>query len=410
MTAPLYRLAANCRILSFEQLNFRKAIEPRYLEALEAGECFILERKGLLYLVNPTIKTFLESFGNGASFSEVLKNLSHQASCSQDAIEPAVQSFFEQLRALEILLPTSEPVQETHLPKDKSPAIVSGTVIGNLRFEKRIFTNPKIEIYKAFPNGSTTPVAVKLLRGNSADRKRRQSFMQEFFLLDELGKHPNICQFIELVQHDPYLFGVIEYIDGLPGRKYIKEQQPDLVTKLRILDQFFDAMAFIHRRDYLHGDLHLSNLLIDVKDHLKIIDFNMSNRANPKPNELIREGGVHHYIAPEKVDSRAFKIVKGAANFASEVFQMGVITYFILYEVMPFQGFIWKDLARRICDDTPELALESPHGEIIPTDVLQVLRKMLFKDPVRRYPNANILCAKWKKRNTGNPLLNMKTY
>lgn len=391
-----YYISKDCRVLDFGELEFRKAIDPDYEQQLMTRQSYVLKRKGKLYLINATIKAFLDCFDHGADLARVTQTLADKAKCSEHAIEAAVKAFFTQMCALKIIVPQQQ--NEGIIPIEKQSAtIAAGTVLGGLHFEQKIFTNSKIEIYKAYSPDRKDYVAVKMLRQSTKEKNTLKSFAQEFFLLDELGAHPHICQFIELVQNEIQTYGVIEFIDGLPGRKYIKKEQPDLKIKLRLLGQFYDAMAFIHRKGFLHGDLHLSNLLIDNNAVLKIIDFNMSNRIKPVPNELIREGGVHQYIAPEKVDSRAFKIVKGPATFASEVFQMGVISYFFLYEQMPFEGFVWQDLAACIRDFHPPFPDRTPHGEKIPPFVIESLKKMLCKDAQQRYPNANILFGKWQK-------------
>ncbi|HFC76981.1 MAG TPA: serine/threonine protein kinase [Candidatus Moranbacteria bacterium] len=396
MKKKKYILSPNCNVITEFENQYNSVSTCMEIDALKKGELFILEREYNYYLINPTIKLFLDFFKEENTLSKAVSYFSKAAKCKKKLIKPTLKDFLTTMIKRRVIIPFEENTQKTTVlhkarfkPKDQ---------ILSYQIEEKIFENKKIEIYKANCSKRKIKVAIKILKSKLANKERSvKSFKQEFILLEELGKHPNICQLIEFVQNEETIFGALEFIDGFHLRSFLKKNKASLFFRLDLIDQFFSGMAFIHRRQLLHGDLHMSNVMISHHGNLKIIDFNMSNRKNIEANEIVRQGGVYQYIAPEKLDARAFKMVNAPADFPSEVYQMGVICYYILYDEMPFSGFTWKELANNILYQQPKLEAHTKNGELIYDKLIPFLRRMLSKDPKKRYKTAGHVRQQWKR-------------
>ncbi|HFA52203.1 MAG TPA: hypothetical protein ENJ95_24560, partial [Bacteroidetes bacterium] len=216
-----------------------------------------------------------------------------------------------------------------------------------------------------------------------------------FRLLKEIGRHPNICQLLEFVEKEHHSYAVLELLDDVSLRPFIKKNSLSLEKRIELISQLLEAMSFVHGKGIVHGDIHLSNVLIHRGNKVKLIDFNMSNRLQPAENEIVREGGVYQYIPPEKVDARAFRMVKGMADRCSEVFQLGVVMYYVFYQKMPFEDFTWQKLAIRIAEEKPTFPAQTPIGCEVPGWVLRMMKKSLAKDPAKRFPSAVEQSQKW---------------
>ena len=391
-----YILSSKCNVITSFENQYNSVSTCMEIDALKKGELFILEKEYNYYLINPTIKLFLDFFKKENTLSKAVSYFSKEAKCNKKLIKPTLKDFLATMLKRRVIIPFEENTQKTtvlHKARFKAK-----DQILSYKIEKKIFENQKIEIYKANCNQRKIKVAIKILKKELAKKESRlKSFKQEFILLEELGKHRNICQLLEFVHNEEAVFGVLEFIDGLHLRSFIKKRKPNLSFRMDLIDQFFAGMAFIHRRELLHGDLHMSNVMISHHGKLKIIDFNMSNRKNIEADEIVRQGGVYQYIAAEKLDARAFKIVNAPADFTSEVYQMGVICYYILYEEMPFRGFTWKELANNILYQTPKLEAHTKNGELIYDKLIPFLRRMLSKDPKKRYKSAGHVRQQWKR-------------
>ncbi len=389
-----FRLSQEIHLPETSDLNLESNSECEEVQDIRKGVLFIMEDGCDAYLINPTIRRFLQFFQSPHDLGEAISHFAEEAKCDKSKIEPAIRDFFNAMCKRRILVYedakiTNEETSESRFVKDQ--------VIEHYKIEQRIFSNKKIEVYRALDLKKGTLVAIKTLKQNQiSKRKRVISFAQEFYILKEIGPHVNICQFIDYFSDSEIAFGVLEYVEGQSLRSYLKKNNPDLETKLHLLRQFILGMAHIHRQGVLHGDLHMSNLLVKDDKQLKIIDFNMSNREEPQEHEVIREGGVHQYLAPEKIDNRAFKMVNAPADFQSEVYQMGVIVYFLLFEEMPFKGFSWRSLANDILHREATLYENTPQGEKINPELIQLLRRMLSKEANRRYKSAIHVLRKYK--------------
>lgn len=395
-----YVLSKKCRIVDLKSIRIRDTTFREEILKLERKESFLLEKAKRRYIINGTIKTFLEYFDHPISLEFIIDKITAQIQCQKEEIENQIRDFFEQMCKNEILISEDNYNKQSNASCPDVASVELGTIINGYKFIERIFINSKVEIYKVISVEKNIVCAAKILRKDRVNSRTIKIFFQEFEMLKAIGIHNHICKVIDIVETEDKTFGVLEFVDGLSGRKYINKTTPSptLRNRLKVLTQFFDGMAFIHNQSITHGDLHLSNLLIDKNNYLKIIDFNMSNRSIPLENELVHEGGVYQYISPEKVNSGLFKIVNGPASFSSEVYQMGIISYFFLYEKMPFNGFTWEALSNEILYGKPIFDAFTPNGELIPVSVINFVNKMLAKIPENRFQNAAKLSESWKMK------------
>ena len=70
---------------------------------------------------------------------------------------------------------------------------------------------------------------------------------------------------------------VMEYVAGRTLERFVQEN-PSLSERRRVAAELMEALAFLHERQIVHGDLKPSNILItDAGNHVRLIDFGFSD-------------------------------------------------------------------------------------------------------------------------------------
>ena len=160
--------------------------------------------------------------------------------------------------------------------------------------------------------------------GLLGDQDYRLALAQEFQTLASL-RHPNIISvldygFDELSQPFftmNFLSGARTIIDSSMGQ--------DVETKVNLLIQLLQALAYLHRRNILHRDLKPGNILV-TENRLRVLDFGLSiSREEAKGRT-----GTLAYMAPET-------LLHGQAGEASDLYSVGVIAYQLFAGKLPFE-------------------------------------------------------------------------
>jgi len=203
------------------------------------------------------------------------------------------------------------------------------------------------DVYRALDQETGRTVAIKLLRGTSAEVERSR-FAREIKVIAEL-RHPNI---VEYIAHgtwgDGRMFYAMEWLDGEDVSQRQKRAPLGMRDAVEVVRRSAAAMAAIHARGVVHRDLKLANIFLGrgAGTHIKLIDFGVvrlpplgdpMGLAPPEgyedePDERGAIIGTPHFMAPEQargepVDARAdvyslgsvlFRLVTGKNVFETE--------------------------------------------------------------------------------------------
>lgn len=139
--------------------------------------------------------------------------------------------------------------------------------------------------------------------------------------------HPNIIDVYDIGLGGMSGYMVMELLDSGGVDEILKNDCLDIEVALDIILQACDAVSYIHKKNIVHRDVKLSNLLIkswNKKEtiHIKLCDFGISKDFSQ--NALTSVGtkmGTEFYAAPEQRE--AFE----KANFRSDIYSLGVCLY-----------------------------------------------------------------------------------
>ena len=193
-------------------------------------------------------------------------------------------------------------------------------------------------VVRAIVDGMQQPVAAKLpLAADGAEREQRaREFERERAMLDVVSGHPGIVR-----AHDRFdRLGaiVLDLLAGGDARSRLECTGPWPEARvLAFLADVGSALAHVHERGVVHGDVKPSNVCLDAHDRPVLIDFGEAvSIGEPRPSPRCSLA----YAAPEIV-------AHAAPSPASDVYSLGATA---------FQLLTGRRFERSI-DDVDELAV-----------------------------------------------------
>jgi serine/threonine protein kinase len=260
---------------------------------------------------------------------------------------------------------------------------MSITRIGKYTIERELGHGGFGRVYLGFDPDIGRKVAIKLLlheHGSDPDLLKR--FQHEIPTTGSLH-HKNIVTIYASGEEAgrPYL--VMEYLEGSTLKNAILEpQQLPLLTKVRIMTQVAEGLAYAHSRGVIHRDIKPENIMLLPDGSVKIMDFGIA-LAPGLHTSLTATGGLIGtplYLAPEQ-------IAGSKATELTDIFSFGGVYYELLTGTHPFRSFTgdWIGLQAAIMNHNPPL-LTSVVPEC-PEALELLIHRAIAKAPELRYRN-----------------------
>ena len=243
-------------------------------------------------------------------------------------------------------------------------------------------------------------VAIKLLPRLYVSTSLEVRFLRERQILAQL-EHPAIARLIDggvTGEGQPYI--VMEYVDGVPLSRWVRDRQVDLNGRLRLFLDVCAAVSYAHQHMIVHRDLKPGNILIDTEGHVKLLDFGLGAILEPAAVHVTQTAAAMltpAYASPEQARGKP-------GNAATDVFSLGVILYELLAERWPFgsEGQSADEMLRAVCETEPV-----PPGRFVrrlARDLDNLVLKALEKEPARRYSSVEALARDVRAYLEGRPV------
>jgi hypothetical protein len=213
--------------------------------------------------------------------------------------------------------------------------------------------------------------------------------LYDFYVRSTAGlKHRNICSVYTVQTQRLPNYVVTEFIAGDSLEARIKRDgHCSLEQALEYFTRIGDALQYAHERSLVHNRIRPAHIIVDAEDHPVISGFHTAMNAPrvDRDDSLTLEDQM--YMAPE---TRAGK----PATQATDQYLLGLT----LYEMLAGKPFIaatsWGDLPLKLARAT-SLA-DIPESCDCPTELTNVIKRMLASDPAGRYPSiATALADAW---------------
>jgi len=203
-----------------------------------------------------------------------------------------------------------------------------------------------------------------------------ERFQREFQLLTQL-RHPNLVSVYDFgVTTGGELYFTMEWIEGQNLEPSRHPLEPAATTP--VIVQICRALAYLHARGVIHGDLKPANVLItrEAGDQVKIVDFGVALEL--RSPEVRARSYTPGYSAPEVKEQRP-------VDHRADLYSLGAMWYALLVGEPPtFMPGAGKE---RLIRFTLEEALKAQ--DQIPTVIGDVIARLLATSPTDRYGSAN---------------------
>lgn len=177
-------------------------------------------------------------------------------------------------------------------------------------------------------------VAIKIIQQGKATKENIQRFQRERNILAGLN-HPGIAKLFDGgLTEDGFPYLVMEYVEGTPIDEYCQKDNSSTEKKVLLFRQVLEAVRHAHENLVIHRDLKPTNILVDAKGNVKILDFGISKLVEEKETTatLTQTGArllTPKYAAPEQ-------ITQSNITTATDLYALGIVFYKLLTGNDPF--------------------------------------------------------------------------
>lgn len=237
-------------------------------------------------------------------------------------------------------------------------------------------------VYKGRDVRTNNAIAVKVLKeeflGNEELVRRFKNESKAISILD----HPNIVKVYDVSVTDQLQYIVMEYIDGITLKEYLKQRGGALTWKevVHFATQVLGALDHAHSKGIVHRDVKPQNIMLQADGSIKMMDFGIARFSRAQSQTVSDKAiGSVHYISPEQA--------KGDRTDArTDIYSVGVMLYEMLSGSLPFDGSGTVSIAIMQISEKPKpLAQVAPN---VPEGLRQITEKAMEKDPADRYQSA----------------------
>ena len=201
------------------------------------------------------------------------------------------------------------------------------------------------------------------------------SIIKEKEILQNLS-HPFIANLYYSYQDTDYLYLILDYLPGGCLRYHLIEQKIFTENQIKFfISNLILALEYIHTNDIIHRDIKPENLIFDENGYLHLTDFGIARKTNMGP-VLCDISGTPGYTPPEM-------ILNEPQNQISEYFNIGIITYELVFGKRPFLGKNKNEIAENILYQKINLSKEKlPNG--FSEDCADFINRLLKKKSSER--------------------------
>ncbi len=238
-------------------------------------------------------------------------------------------------------------------------------------------------VYQARHKEMDRQVVIKVINRSLLDRPDTLERFHREVRAAALLSHPNIVTAYDAEKVGDSHMLVMEFVPGQSLAEVVqKKGSLPIAHACHFMRQVALGLQHAHERDMVHRDIKPQNLMLSLKNQIKILDFGLAKvlREQVASTRLTAHDvymGTPDYCAPEQAqDARS-------ADTRADLYSLGCTLYHLLSGRPPFrEDTVVKTILahqQKKPRPLPELRPE------VPAELWQVVKRLLAKDPAKRY-------------------------
>jgi predicted ATPase len=237
--------------------------------------------------------------------------------------------------------------------------------------------------YKAFDVELRCPVTLKIINERHlGDESARLRFLREARAAAKV-RHSNVASVVHLGKTRTGYFYAMEFVEGETLERLINRSgRLNVKLTLEIANQVAGGLAAIHEQSLVHRDIKPSNIMVRLKEEggvtAKIIDLGLAKTLDESASEARISSPGAFAGTPEFASPEQFAGID--VDIRSDLYSLGVTLWVMVTGQTPFRG-----PSAEVMYQHQHAALPLERLKDVPQPVVDLLEKLLEKDPARRF-------------------------
>ena len=300
-------------------------------------------------------------------------NSSQESTSVKDKALNIINKFEEDFELIE------NSIAEDIIPLSPQKNNLVGKIIDNYELTEMLGSGGMSSVYLAKRTQSDIQkyVALKILSPYHTAQKYLELFYREQQSLAQLN-HKNIVSFHHGGQtEDGTNYLVMDYIENATDiLNYNKSNNSDLIHRLKQIETIARAMSYAHGKNIIHRDLKSANILVDVQNEIKIVDFGIAFVSSSESHSSDSTKVFTQDIAsPEQIQGKAVDV-------RTDIFSLGALLLQLATDKQPLPKIDINQYNPINDQKHVEKVLKSSG---LNRDLKNIIRKAMHIDVERRY-------------------------
>jgi serine/threonine protein kinase/Tfp pilus assembly protein PilF len=272
-----------------------------------------------------------------------------------------------------------------------------GQTISHYRILEQIGEGGMGVVYEAEDTRLGRRVAIKIPSATHDSHNHHARFLREARSISALS-HAHIATLFDYGETpDGRPFIVMELVNGRELGDLMHAGELSLARAVEIIADVAEALSEAHRRGIIHRDVKPSNVIINERGEVKVLDFGLAKLINEETesdqNAVTLAGvrtrsdvmlGTPLYLSPEQAKA-------APVDGRSDIFSLGALLYESITGRPAFSGATVVEIAGQVLHVTP--APPSQFNRLVPAELDRITLKALAKRPEDRYQKAAEMVA-----------------